>query len=40
MEKRKLIIGTIGIILIIIGLIILVIAPDVKIKFFVGFLIT
>jgi F0F1-type ATP synthase assembly protein I len=40
MEKRELIIATIGIVLIIIGLIILVIVPDVSTRFFVGGLIT
>jgi hypothetical protein len=40
MKKRELIIATIGIILIIIGLIILAIVPDVSTRFFVGGLIT
>jgi multisubunit Na+/H+ antiporter MnhG subunit len=40
MEKRELIIATIGVIFIIIGLIILAIVPDVSTRFFVGGLIT
>jgi hypothetical protein len=40
MEKRELIIATIGIVLIIIGLVILTIVPDASTRFFVGGLIT
>jgi len=40
MEKRELIIATIGIVLIIIGLVILTIVHDLSTRFFVGGLIT